>query len=408
MQAIEGSKISILTDGDITSPSGFSAGGVHCGLKRKRLDLGYIKSDIPAAAAAVYTTNLFQAAPLLVTQESIAADGKLSAIIVNSGNANACTGEQGMKDAYEMRRLFAESEGLSETLVAVASTGVIGEELAIDKIRTGIPSLMNPEHGTAERFEKAILTTDTGTKKAAVTVEINGKAITIGGAAKGSGMIHPNMATMLAFITTDAAVEPEDLQLALKDATNSTFNMITVDGDTSTNDMVLLMANGSAGNTALSREHKDWAHFVQGLGLICESLAKQIARDGEGATKLVSVNVKGAETVEGARALAKTVISSNLVKTAVYGSDPNWGRIVCAVGYSSVKVEPNSLKVYIGPHLVFEKGLPASFSEEEAKDYLSQELIEITVDCCQGSAEATAWGCDLTYDYVRINASYRT
>lgn len=408
MQATVSGKIGSEGTGAFLLPKGFKAGGMHCGIKRKRHDLGYIVSEVPAVAAGVYTTNSFQAAPLAVTQKSIAVENKIQALIVNSGNANACTGEQGIMDAYEMQQLFAAKLGIGSHLVAVTSTGVIGELMPMDCIRKGIDLILDPGFEGAAEFQKAILTTDTCVKSAAAEISINGKTVTISGAAKGSGMVHPNMATMLAFVTTDANVEQSALLSALKDTTNKTFNMITVDGDSSTNDMVLVMANGLAENESLNELHPDWAAFANGLKEVCESLAKQIARDGEGATKLVEVKVLGAKSLEAARAVGKTIISSNLVKTAIYGQDANWGRIVAAIGYSGVPVDPEKVAVSIGSHPVFSNGLPLPFSEEEVKAYLGGAEVDILVELNQGDAEASAWGCDLTYDYVKINASYRT
>ncbi|MEH7491471.1 bifunctional ornithine acetyltransferase/N-acetylglutamate synthase [Neobacillus niacini] len=408
MPAVSNKEIVVLEEESVTLPKGFKAGGMHCGIKRKRLDLGYIVSEVPATAAGVYTTNIFQAAPLLVTQDSIAKENKIQAIIVNSGNANACTGEQGLSDAFEMQKGFANELGIEEHLVAVTSTGVIGELLPMDKVKTGINQILQTKYATEENFKNAILTTDTCIKQVAVQMKINGKTVSIGGAAKGSGMIHPNMATMLGFVTTDANIAHEDLHAALKDITNQTFNMITVDGDTSTNDMVLVLANGLAGNEPLTKDHPDWELFKSGLKLVSEELAKKIARDGEGATKLVEVQVNGAFSHEAARAVGKSIISSNLVKTAIYGTDPNWGRIVTAIGYSGIPVEPNKLIVAIGPYKVFENGLPCPFVEEEVKEYLELETVKLFVELNQGEESATAWGCDLTYDYVKINASYRT
>ncbi|WP_257351670.1 bifunctional ornithine acetyltransferase/N-acetylglutamate synthase [Pseudalkalibacillus decolorationis] len=405
---LKSKEVVTLKDGSVTAPKGFKAGGVHCGLRRTKLDLGYILSEVPAIAAGVYTTNVFQAAPLQVTQKGIAVEQKLQAVLVNSGNANACTGEQGLQDAYVMQKWFAEKLGIEQHYVAVTSTGVIGVPLPIEKIESGIAQILSPEHEHVTNFEEAILTTDKSVKHHAVQMEIDGKTVQIGGAAKGSGMIHPNMATMLGFITTDANIEYEDLQLALRQVTNHTFNMITVDGDTSTNDMVLAMANGKANNEKLTESHPDWELFIKGLKEVSESLAKQIARDGEGATKLIEVHVKGMKDVSSAQAIGKTIISSNLVKTAIYGTDPNWGRIVCAIGYSGEKVDPEKVSVSLGPIKVVEKGLPCLFSEEEAVHYLQQENIHIEVEMDQGDYEATAWGCDLSYDYVKINASYRT
>jgi glutamate N-acetyltransferase/amino-acid N-acetyltransferase len=327
---------------------------------------------------------------------------------VNSGNANACTGEQGLLDAYEMQKDFANELGIKEHLVAVTSTGVIGEPLPMEKIKTGIKHILQTENEAEDNFLKAILTTDTCVKQVAVQLNIDGKTVSIGGASKGSGMIHPNMATMLAFVTTDANIAHEDLLFALKEITNETYNMITVDGDTSTNDMVLVMANGLAGNEKLTKEHPDWDVFKQGLKKVSEELAKKIAKDGEGATKLIEVQVNGAYSINAARAVGKAIISSNLVKTAIYGTDPNWGRIVGAIGYSGVAVEPNAIKVAIGPYNVFENGLPCPIVEEDVKEYLELDTVKILVELNQGDNSATAWGCDLTYDYVKINASYRT
>lgn len=402
-------EIKIVPNGSVTTPKGYYAGGVHCGVKRKRKDLGWIYSTVPATAAAVYTTNLFQAAPLLVTQESIAVEGKLQGILVNSGNANACTGEQGLKNAYEMRNTFSKLIGVPNHYTAVVSTGVIGEQLPMEKISSGIHSIKGSiQHDDVINFQQAILTTDTFTKQFAVQLIIDGKTVSIGGAAKGSGMIHPNMATMLGFITTDANIHQADLLAALRSVTNETFNMITVDGDTSTNDMVLVLANGLSGNTQLTSEHPDWPLFVKGLEIVSKELAKKIARDGEGATKLIEVHVKGALTKQMANAIGKSIISSNLVKTAIFGSDANWGRIVCAIGYSEQPIDPMKILIQLGNISVFANGLPLPFDEEVATKYLQKETVQITVDLQMGSEYITAWGCDLTYDYVKINASYRT
>ncbi len=400
-------KLETIDKGSISSPMGFKAGGLHCGLRRKALDLGWIYSDVPAITAGVYTTNLFQAAPLTVTKESIAVEHKIQAILVNSGNANACTGEEGMKNALEMRDHFSLSLGIPQHYVAVTSTGVIGQQLPIDKIHNGIKEIdvTNSQDG---HFEQAILTTDTTVKHLAVSLEIDGKKVVIGGAAKGSGMIHPNMATMLGFVTTDAAIAQEALQIALKEITNQSFNMITVDGDTSTNDMVLILANGLAENNELSPAHPQWSVFISALKMVCEELAKKIARDGEGATKLIEVEVTGALEKETAEVISKTIVGSSLVKTAIFGTDANWGRIICAVGYSGKMIDPLKVTVKIGPITVVENGLPQAFSEELAKEYLQNEHIKIMVDLQEGDENAIAWGCDLTYDYVRINASYRT
>ncbi|MFC7393800.1 bifunctional ornithine acetyltransferase/N-acetylglutamate synthase [Scopulibacillus cellulosilyticus] len=403
----EKASIQVLSEGGVAQPKGFKAGGLHCGIKYKRPDLGWIYSEVPAAAAAVYTTNQFQAAPLIVSQESIAVEQKLQLVLCNSGIANACTGEEGLENAYASRKMVAQHLEIPEHYAAVVSTGVIGDQLPMEKISQGIEQIALTDHEESQ-FEKAILTTDTVTKHVAVQIEIDGKTVTIGGAAKGSGMVHPNMATMLGFITTDANVVQEDLLQALKEVTNKTFNMITIDGDTSTNDMVLVMANGMAENKPLSKSHSDWPLFVKGLAYVSQTLSKMIARDGEGATKLVEVKVTGAKNDQAAQAISKAIVGSSLVKTAIYGADPNWGRIVCAVGYSGQPIDTEKIKVALGSITIVENGLPVPFSEEEATDYLKQEEIEIVVDLNEGDGKAIAWGCDLSYDYVKINASYRT
>jgi glutamate N-acetyltransferase/amino-acid N-acetyltransferase len=406
---IKDEKIKILPEASVTAAKGFQAGGLFCGIKRKKLDLGWIYSEVPAETAGVYTTNLFQAAPLVVTQESIAVENKLQSVLINSGNANACTGEQGLKDAYEMRNLLSQEFGIKDHYIGVVSTGVIGEHLPMEKISAGIKAISGERDKVGvEEFETAILTTDTCKKHYGVQFEVDGQVVTIGGSAKGSGMIHPNMATMLGFVTTDANIDHVDLKAALKEVTNKTFNSITVDGDTSTNDMVLVLANGLAENQPLNSGHPDWSLFVEGLQIVCQELAKQIARDGEGATKLIEVHVNGAISDEAAQAIGKSIVGSSLVKTAIFGTDANWGRIVCAVGYSGQQLNPNNVKVALGPITVVENGLPCKFSEEEAKAYLEQENVHIYVDLKDGEGKAICWGCDLTYDYVRINASYRT
>ncbi len=398
----------IIKDGNIASAKGFQAGGLHCGLRKKKIDLGWVYSEVPAQAAGVYTMNVFQAAPLKVTKESIAKENQLQAIIVNSAIANACTGEQGLQDAYDMRKQFAETVGVKEHLAAVASTGVIGELLPMDKLQKGISQIPENNHVGADKFETAILTTDTKEKGIAIELKIDGQTVTVGGAAKGSGMIHPNMATMLGFVTTDANIASADLSDSLKAITNESFNMITVDGDTSTNDMVLVLANGKAENEALTPEHKEWQNFYQALKFVCEYLAKEIARDGEGATRLVEVQVDGAFTDESATAIAKSIISSNLVKTAIHGADANWGRIITAIGYSGESLDPDKVSIYLGDILVVENGVPHLFDEEAAKQYLLEDEIKILAKLGDANGKATAWGCDLSYEYVRINASYRT
>lgn len=397
------------SDGGIVTPKGFYAGGIHAGLRYAKKDMGMIYSSVPANCAAVYTLNHFQAAPLKVTKESLKEVAEIQAIVVNSANANACTGAQGMKDAFEMRSLTAEKLNIPESLVAVASTGVIGEFLPMEKVRTGIERLtLGPDETDAEKFQTAILTTDTVMKRSCYTATIAGKAVTMGGAAKGSGMIHPNMATMLAFITTDAAVSSEDLQHALRDVTDKSFNQITVDGDTSTNDMVIVMANGEANNELLTRNHPEWPLFVEMLQKTCESLAKQIAKDGEGATKLIEVHVKGAASNGEANKIAKQIVGSNLVKTAMYGADANWGRIISAIGQSATHIDTGTVDILLGSIVMLENSEPQRFSEQEAKDYLNKDIISIEVNLNIGEGVGKAWGCDLSYDYVKINANYRT
>ncbi|WP_174613681.1 bifunctional ornithine acetyltransferase/N-acetylglutamate synthase [Virgibacillus ihumii] len=400
--------LSVMEEG-VTAPKGFHAGGLHCGMRRKRKDLAWLYSEAPANAAAVYTTNLFQAAPLKVTKESIATEQLLQGLIVNSAIANACTGEQGLHNAYQMRHWFAEKVGLKDHDVAVNSTGVIGEQLPMDKLKNGIEQI-TMEESIDENFNQAILTTDTFTKSASVQLQIDGRTVTIGGSAKGSGMINPNMATMFAFLTTDAAIEAEALHCALQSTVNKTFNAITVDGDTSTNDTVMVMANGMTGNSTITMDNEgDRQLFQHGLSLVCTELAKQIASDGEGATKLVEVLVKGALLQEDAQAIGKSIVGSSLVKTAIFGSDVNWGRIICAAGYSGIQLDPEKVSVSIGDTEIVGNGMPLEFDESGVQYYLENEKeIQITVDLHDGNQEAYSWGCDLSYDYVRINASYRT
>lgn len=405
----EVSEIKEIENGSILTPRGFSAGGIHAGLRYAKKDVGIIVSEKPANSAAVYTTSHFQAAPLKVTQDSLSQEGKLQAVVVNSACANACTGEQGLRDAYEMRRLAAAKLGIEDHLVAVASTGVIGEYLQMEKIENGIKKMeIGTESHYADSFQTAILTTDTCMKQCGYVAQIDGKAVYMGGAAKGSGMIHPNMATMLGFITCDANIDPDSLQQALREVTNYTFNQITVDGDTSTNDTVVVMANGMAENQPLTPKHPDWQTFVQLLAKTSESLAKQIARDGEGATKLVEVEVKGAYSDDDARKVAKQIVGSNLVKTAIFGNDANWGRIIGAIGQTDATINEKTVSITIGPVKMLENSELVAFSEEKAKEYLQEELIQIIVDLGIGEGYSKAWGCDLSYDYVKINASYRT
>ncbi len=410
MQKVSGvNTIKKVEGGNILSPRGFQTGAVPANIRYTKLDLGVIYSEKVANSAAVYTTNQFQAAPIKVTKESIAVEGKLHAVVANSGCANACTGTKGYEDAVTMRSLAAKKLGVKEHQVAVASTGVIGEFLPMDKIAAGIDSLaLGNDQTDAEAFQTAILTTDLVMKTCCYSAEIDGKKVFIGGTSKGSGMIHPNMATMLAFLTTDANISSENLSVALKSVIDETFNQITVDGDTSTNDMVLVMANGMAENNELTPEHPEWNTFVQLLEQGCQSLAKQIAKDGEGATKLVEVEVKGAKNAEEARMVAKQIVGSSLVKTAIYGTDANWGRIIGAIGQSKATLDVENVDIAIGPIKMLERSVPCQFSEEAALEYLQDEFIQIFVDLHFGNGNGKAWGCDLSYDYIKINASYRS
>ena len=396
-------------DGGITSPKGFKAAGVASGIRKKgRKDVALVYSEQPAQAAAVYTLNKFQAAPLQVTKEHLK-DGIAQAIVVNSGVANACMGQQGLMSAKEMAQITADCLLIKAEDVVVASTGVIGVPLPIELITKGIKDASKAlsYDGGADAAE-AIMTTDLVKKEVACQLEIGGKTVTIGAMAKGSGMIHPNMATMLGFITTDASIESDCLQHVLKKATDASFNMVSVDGDTSTNDMVAILANGLAENPKITMESEYLKDFEAAVTEVCIRLAKMIAQDGEGATKLIEVEVVGAKSLEDARKGARAICSSNLVKAAIFGEDANWGRIVTAMGYSGAEVDPSIVDVYIGELLVAEKGTGLKFDEEKASQILKQKEIKLKVDLNLGSEEATAWGCDLSYDYVKINADYRS
>ena len=395
--------------GGITAPQGFKAAGVACGIRKSgKKDLALVYSQVPAQGAAVYTLNKFQAAPLQITREHLQ-DGIAQAIVVNSGVANACMGEQGLKSAKEMAQVAAEALQIKTEDVVVASTGVIGVPLPMDLVTKGIKEAskaLSSDGGTDAA--EAIMTTDLIVKEVACEVEIGGKTVTIGAMAKGSGMIHPNMATMLGFITTDANIESKCLQKVLQSATDASFNMISVDGDTSTNDMVVILANGLAGNPKITMESEHLQEFERAITDICTILAKKIAQDGEGATKLIEVEVTGALSLEDARKGARAICSSNLVKTAIFGEDANWGRIVTALVYSGAQVDPLKVDVYLGDLLVAQKGTGLYFDEEKAREILKQKEVKLKVDLNLGSAEAKAWGCDLSYDYVKINADYRT
>lgn len=395
-----------IIDGTIASPLGFSADGLHAGFKKKKLDFGWIVSEVPASVAGVYTTNKVIAAPLLVTKAAIQKSQKLQAIVVNSGVANSCTGQQGLDAAYEMQRLTAQKLKIEPDLVGLASTGVIGEQLPMNALKNGLSQIL--VSGKAEDFAEAILTTDTCTKTCVVTEEFGSDLVTMAGVAKGSGMIHPNMATMLAFITCDANISSATLQAALSQHVETTFNQITVDGDTSTNDMVLVMANGCRQNEEILPDTEEFEKFSKMLHYLMADLAKKIAKDGEGATKLIEVNVRHAKDEQSGRMIAKSVVGSSLVKTAIFGQDPNWGRILAAIGYAGADVSVDDIDIWIEGIPVMQTSSPVAFDPEETSDAMAGELLTLTIDLHDGAAEAQAWGCDLSYDYVKINALYRT
>jgi glutamate N-acetyltransferase/amino-acid N-acetyltransferase len=402
--------------GGVCAPKGFLAGGIRCGIKAssQKKDLALIYSKEICSAAAVFTANKVKAASVLVSQENITG-GKLRALIANSGNANACTGQDGMAVAKRMAQLVADTFSIAPSEVAVASTGVIGVPLPVSAIENNIEalkkSLRADGQGHTDALE-AIMTTDTRKKEIAVEIEIGGEKVRIGAMAKGSGMIHPNMATMLAFITTDAAIIPSALDSSLRRVVFRSFNRLTVDGDTSTNDMVLIMANGEAGNKSITEDSAYYAIFCEALEYVCVALTRMMARDGEGATKLVTVTVSGAKSEEAAVVLAKSVASSSLVKAACFGADANWGRVLCAMGYAGADFSPEktsvSFKSASGVIEVCKDGGPVPFSEEKAKEILSCEEIEILAALQDGDGMASVWGCDLTYDYVKINGDYRS
>ena len=402
-----------MIEGGVTAAQGFVAGGIHCGVRKNKSkpDLAMIYSEKPCAAAAVYTQNLVKGAPILVTQKNIA-DGAAKAVICNSGNANTCNAD-GEEKAQAMCDLTAQALGIAPQDVVVASTGVIGQVLPIEPIQAGIPELVKAlsadgSHAAAT----AIMTTDTIAKEAAAEVEIGGKTVKVGGISKGSGMIHPNMATMLCFVTTDCAISPAMLDKAIHQVTEKTFNMISVDGDTSTNDTFAILANGAAGNPEITAPGPDYDAFAQALEAVCRQLSKLMAGDGEGATKLLICRVDGAMDLAMARTVSKSVICSTLFKAAMFGADANWGRVLCAIGYSGAAVDVNKIDVSFrsakGQVDVCQNGAGIPFSEEKASQVLSEHEIEILVYLHLGEASAEAYGCDLTYDYVKINGDYRT
>jgi glutamate N-acetyltransferase/amino-acid N-acetyltransferase len=396
-------------NGGVTAPAGFVAGGLYCGIRKVKKDIAIIRSDRPASAAGVFTKNRTVAACVTVDREQLAQGGSASAIVVNSGNANACTGERGVTDTWTMIDTTARALGISRQHVLVSSTGVIGQYLPIDKIITGIEMLAGQlsVDGHTDAAE-AIMTTDTYMKEAAVRVTLNGTAVTIGGMAKGSGMIAPNMATMLAFITTDAALSPDALQTALRRANDRSFNRITVDGDMSTNDMALMLANGAAGGKAIAPGSPAFETFCEALEVVMAKMAKMIARDGEGATKLVEIRVTGAHSEAEAAQAAESVANSNLVKTAIHGADANWGRILAAVGYSGIDFNPDLVSISFNDLPILKPNYQIVIDEAKAKVVLQQENIVVQIDLAQGNAEAKFWTCDLSKEYVHINASYRS
>ena len=402
-----------IVSGGVCAAKGFQAAGIHCGIRHNhtKKDLALIVSDVRASAAAVYTTNLVKGAPLTVTKAHLA-DGMARAVICNSGNANTCNAD-GLQIAEGMAALAAEALGIPAEDVAVASTGVIGQRLSLDPVRDKIGELAaSLSDGGSTDACQAIMTTDTHPKEAAVAFTLGGKTCHLGGIAKGSGMIHPNMATMLVFITTDAAIAPAMLQRALSGDVAGTFNMVSIDGDTSTNDMVVVLANGMAGNDEITAEGEDFAAFMKALNTVTVALCRMIAADGEGASKLLECSVTGAKDLAAARTAAKSVVCSSLTKAAMFGADANWGRVLCALGYSGADLDVTKVGVRFrskaGTVEVCRDGAGVDFSEEEAKKVLLEDEIEILVDLGDGDAAATAWGCDLTYDYVKINGDYRT
>ncbi|MBQ8160720.1 MAG: bifunctional glutamate N-acetyltransferase/amino-acid acetyltransferase ArgJ [Clostridia bacterium] len=402
-----------LISGGVCAAQGYTASGVHCGIRKNRTkrDLALIYSEVPAACAAVYTQNKVKGAPLAVTRDHLT-DGRAQAVICNSGNANTCNAN-GTEIAEGTCALLADALHISPSDVVVASTGVIGEQMDLGPFRNGIPELARTLSREGNSFAaEGIMTTDTVRKEVAVEFELGGKTCRLGGMAKGSGMIHPNLATMLVFLTTDAAVSADMLQKALSRDVQETFNMTSVDGDTSTNDMVVLMANGLAGNQEILEDGEDFAIFMKALNTVTVQLCRLIAGDGEGATKLLECIVKGARDHETAKTVSKSVICSSLTKAAMFGADANWGRVLCAIGYSGAEVDVNAIDVSFrsraGEIEVCRMGSGVPFSEEKAREILLEKEIDILVTLHEGDGEATAWGCDLTYDYVKINGDYRT
>ena len=403
------SVIQTLEDGTVTAPKGFSSGATYAGLKtyaEDKLDLGIIASEAPCSAAGVFTTSTIQSATVTVNQEHLA-QGFIRGLVVNAGIANTCVGEQGYKDAQEMTELVADKLGMGSDEVLVCSTGVIGVELPMSLIRSGIETIELSNDG-GHSVARAMMTTDTRTKEIAVSFESAGHLIHIGGIAKGSGMIHPNMATMLAFVTTDANVEPDFLKTTLTNVANKSFNMLSVDGDTSTNDSVLVLANGLAGNDQISAGSPDSSTFQEALSEVCIYLTRELARDGEGASRLIVVEVAGAASQEDAQSAARSVSSSNLVKAAVTGSDPNWGRVMMALGKSGAQADETKIDLFVNGVCIMESGSPIPFHKEAVVSLMRGPEVTFRLQLNLGSGEATAWGCDLTEEYVIINSAYTT
>ena len=403
-------------EGGVTAAKGYQAASTAAGIKKNgSKDMAMIYSQVPCVAAGTFTTNLVKAAPVKWDQEIVYHHPLAQAVICNSGIANACTGEEGFQCCEKTAQAAAETLKIDKNSVLVASTGVIGQQLPIEKLEAGVKTMAPALDGSLSAGSlaaEAIMTTDTKKKEIAYCVEIGGKEVTIGGMCKGSGMIHPNMCTMLSFITTDAAIDKELLQEALSASVKDTYNMVSVDGDTSTNETVLLLANGLAENGKISEKNEDYEKFLAALNEVNTYLAKCIAGDGEGATALFEVKIIGAKSKEQAVTLSKSVITSNLTKAAIYGHDANWGRILCAMGYSGAQFDPEKVDLYFesaaGKIQIIENGVAVDYSEEEATKILSEETVTAIADLKMGDATATAWGCDLTYDYVKINADYRS
>ncbi len=403
-------------DGGVTAAKGFKASSCQAGIKYQgRTDMAFVYSELPCVCAGTFTSNVVKAACVMWDKNIVESGGPMQAVVVNSGIANACTGKEGFDACEATAKAVEESLNIPYSSVAVASTGVIGMQLPVDKLVAGVKTMSTTLDGSIQAgtdASKAIMTTDTVNKEVAVSFEVSGKTVTLGGMSKGSGMIHPNMCTMLAFLTTDLAIEKALLQEAVSDVVKDTFNMITVDGDTSTNDTLLCMANGLAENEKVTEKNDDYEAFKEALKYVCEFLAKKMAADGEGASKLFEAKVVGAKDKQDARILSRAIVGSNLSKAAIYGCDANFGRFLCAMGYSGADFDQNDVELYFesvnGKLKVFDKGTPIVFDEDKALEIMKADTVTVFVNMNEGEAQATAWGCDLTYDYVKINADYRS